>query len=57
MQRRVSPLLMGQCAGSIDEVLPAAQIVEEMMQGAIDTLRGGTSLIAPAPQGKLTARL
>jgi len=33
------PLLMGQCAGVIDDILPAKQIIEEMMKLAIETVK------------------
>jgi len=32
------PLLMGQCAGAIHEVLPAKDIVEDMVRVAIQTI-------------------
>ena len=34
------PLLMGQAAGAIDDVQPAKQIMSEMVNGAIEILRG-----------------
>jgi hypothetical protein len=38
---------MGQCAGAIHDIKPAKQIVDEMVRGAIDALRGATALIQP----------
>lgn len=38
------PLLMGQAAGAIDSVLPAKEIMEEMVATAISTLRGTTEM-------------
>eukprot|EP00421_Protoceratium_reticulatum_P064502 CAMPEP_0168421184 /NCGR_PEP_ID=MMETSP0228-20121227/33151_1 /TAXON_ID=133427 /ORGANISM="Protoceratium reticulatum, Strain CCCM 535 (=CCMP 1889)" /LENGTH=357 /DNA_ID=CAMNT_0008435085 /DNA_START=67 /DNA_END=1140 /DNA_ORIENTATION=- len=43
---QVQPLLMGQAAGAISEVKPAAEIMSEMVTGCIDSLRGATALIA-----------
>ena len=40
------PLLMGQCAGSVKEVKPAAAIMEEMMLDAIAAMRKNTAKIA-----------
>jgi len=40
------PLLMGQVAACIQEVLPAKQIMDEMVGGAITALRAGTALIS-----------
>lgn len=39
------PWLMGQCAGALDDVLPAKQIIDEMVGGAIKILRGTTYTI------------
>jgi NAD(P)H-dependent flavin oxidoreductase YrpB (nitropropane dioxygenase family) len=41
------PLLMGQAAGAIRDVKPAVQIVNEMVNGAIDALRTSQALIQP----------
>jgi NAD(P)H-dependent flavin oxidoreductase YrpB (nitropropane dioxygenase family) len=46
MQMEATPFLMGQVAGAIDQVLPAQQIVEDMMSGAIASLRANTQLIS-----------
>jgi len=40
------PLLMGQCAGHVHEIKPAAAIIEEMMADAIDSIRKNEKLIA-----------
>ncbi|KAH9257596.1 hypothetical protein BASA81_004045 [Batrachochytrium salamandrivorans] len=40
------PLLMGQCAGHIHEIKPAAAIIEEMMTDAIATIRKNERLIS-----------
>jgi len=32
------PLLMGSCAGAISDILPAKQIIDEMVRGAIQTI-------------------
>lgn len=39
------PHLMGQVAGSIDKVQPAAEIVQEMVDEAVDMLRKGTGYL------------
>ncbi len=39
------PLLMGQAAGAITDVKPAKEIIEEMINGAIEALQHSTSLI------------
>jgi NAD(P)H-dependent flavin oxidoreductase YrpB (nitropropane dioxygenase family) len=50
------PLLMGQAAGAVNDIKPAAEIMEEMVQGAIQILRGvvNTSIVKEAT---LTASL
>lgn len=40
------PLLMGSCAGSIQEIKTAEQIVQDMVNGAIATMRANVHLIA-----------
>lgn len=40
------PLLMGQCAGAIRDILPAKNIVEDMVTDAITVLRGRTEQIS-----------
>jgi NAD(P)H-dependent flavin oxidoreductase YrpB (nitropropane dioxygenase family) len=40
------PMLTGQVCGAIHEVKPAAEIINEMMQGAIAALRRGNGLMA-----------
>ena len=40
------PLLCGQVCGAIDEIKPAAEIINEMMQDAIDSLKKSSSKIA-----------
>jgi len=47
------PLLMGQAAGAINDVLPAQDIIHEMVNDAIDALRQSTSYISNAPKSKL----
>jgi NAD(P)H-dependent flavin oxidoreductase YrpB (nitropropane dioxygenase family) len=42
------PLLMGQAAGAISDIKPAKEIIEEMMQGAIQALQQSNSLIGKA---------
>jgi NAD(P)H-dependent flavin oxidoreductase YrpB (nitropropane dioxygenase family) len=49
----ITPLLMGQAAGAIDEVQPAAQIMSEMMNGCVAAIRGATAQIASVAQSKL----
>lgn len=39
------PLLMGQCAGAIDDILPAKQIVDDMVRVAIQTIHSMNSKI------------
>jgi NAD(P)H-dependent flavin oxidoreductase YrpB (nitropropane dioxygenase family) len=38
---------MGQCAGAIKDIKPAAEIVQDMMTEAIAALRNASSLIGP----------
>lgn len=40
------PLLMGQCVGNIDKVMPAEAIIQEMVMDAIKSMRRGSKLIA-----------
>lgn len=40
------PMLTGAVAGAIDEVLPAQTIVDNMVNGAVDILKGTSSFIA-----------
>eukprot|EP01126_Amoeba_proteus_P062621 TRINITY_DN8541_c0_g1_i1.p1 TRINITY_DN8541_c0_g1~~TRINITY_DN8541_c0_g1_i1.p1 ORF type:complete len:374 (-),score=69.50 TRINITY_DN8541_c0_g1_i1:118-1128(-) len=40
------PLLMGQVVGAIDDIKPAAVIIEEMMQEAVETIRRMNGLVA-----------
>ena len=46
LQIELTPLLMGQAAGAITTVQPAAEIIEEMMSGALQCLRGATGQIS-----------
>merc|ERR1712086_276305 len=39
------PLLMGQAAGAVNEITPAAEIMEEMVSGAIASMRAVTSSV------------
>jgi len=39
------PWLMGQVGGAIDSVLPAKQIVDDMVKGAVESLQAGSQLI------------
>jgi len=39
------PLLMGQVAGAIDDIKPAKQIIDEMMEGAIRVIRQNNALL------------
>jgi len=39
------PLLMGQGAGAVTEILPAKDIMEDMVAGAISALRGAASKV------------
>lgn len=43
---QVAPLLTGQAAGAISDIKPAAEIVHEMVAGAIASLRSATSCIS-----------
>jgi hypothetical protein len=40
------PDLMGQGAGAVHEVMPAAAIIEEMMEVASEILAGNASMVA-----------
>ena len=35
----MTPLLMGQASGAISDIQPCSQIMDEMMSGAIETMR------------------
>jgi len=41
------PLLMGQVAGAIEDILPAKEIIDNMIKLAIETLKANHSLIVP----------
>ena len=40
------PLLMGQAAGAINDIKPAADIINEMVTDAITIMRGGVAMVA-----------
>jgi len=41
------PLLMGQCAGAVKDIKPAAQIIAEMMRDAIAQIRATVTIVTP----------
>ena len=41
------PMLMGQCAAAIHDIIPAKQIVEEMVNEAVKLIKGTHSTISP----------
>jgi len=43
---QMRPLLMGACAGAIHDVLPAKQIIEDMMKVAIETIKESRAKLA-----------
>jgi len=43
-------MLMGQAAGAISEVKPAAVIMDEMVSEAIEVMRGSLSKVVPVSQ-------
>ena len=43
---QIIPLLMGQCAGAIDNIMPADAIIAEMVTGAIAVMRASSSRIS-----------
>jgi NAD(P)H-dependent flavin oxidoreductase YrpB (nitropropane dioxygenase family) len=45
----MNPLLMGQAAGAIQSVIPAKEIMEEMISGAVSILRQNVSSITTVP--------
>jgi len=45
-----TPMLMGQAAGAISEVKPAAVIMDEMVSEAIEVMRGSLSKVVPVSQ-------
>eukprot|EP01083_Nonionella_stella_P068682 182553_1 len=50
----LAPLLSGQVAGAIDDVLPAKVIVDQMMKEAIEMIRkGNTTIVTYTKQSKL----
>jgi NAD(P)H-dependent flavin oxidoreductase YrpB (nitropropane dioxygenase family) len=42
---RINPMLMGQAAGAITEILPAKDIMEEMVATCIEVMRSATSKV------------
>ena len=44
---KLMPMLMGQVAGVIDEVKPAKDIMDDMIQGAIASLQGNAAKVGP----------
>ena len=56
-QMDMMPLLMGQAAGAIDSILPAAEIIDGMMTGAIDILKGLQTQIVQEVAAEAQARL
>lgn len=42
----MTPLLMGQCAGAVTEILPAAEIMDDMMKTAIAVMRKSSACIS-----------
>jgi NAD(P)H-dependent flavin oxidoreductase YrpB (nitropropane dioxygenase family) len=46
MQIEYMPMLMGQCSGAITSVEPAAKIIDDMVNGAVDCLRAAHGRIA-----------
>eukprot|EP00756_Hemistasia_phaeocysticola_P009368 Hpha_TRINITY_DN14869_c5_g10::TRINITY_DN14869_c5_g10_i1::g.169619::m.169619 len=41
------PMLMGQCAGGIHEIIPAQKVIENMMAGAVEILEGTAKMVRP----------
>jgi NAD(P)H-dependent flavin oxidoreductase YrpB (nitropropane dioxygenase family) len=50
-QMDMIPLLMGQAAGAIDSVLPAQDIIDEMMSSACEILQGLQQQVARPATG------
>ena len=48
-----TPLLMGKNCGAIDDIKPAAEIIDEMVSGALTCLRGATCATS-APRSRCT---
>jgi len=42
----MTPLLMGQCAGAVKEIQPAAVIIDSMVKECIQILRANTAKIS-----------
>lgn len=56
-QMDMMPLLMGQAAGAIDSILPAAEIIDDMMTGAIGILKDLQTQIVQEVAAEAQARL
>jgi len=48
MMTAYRPLLMGQCAAAVTQIMPAADIIDEMLRDAVTALKQSTNFIAPA---------
>ena len=46
----VRPLLMGCCAGAIEDIKPAKDIVDEMISTAIEVMQRNAALVRTAPK-------
>ena len=46
MNVKLMPMLMGKCAGAIDSVEPAAKIIADMVNGAVDCINAAQGRIA-----------
>eukprot|EP00924_Labyrinthula_sp_SR-Ha-C_P006625 maker-scaffold_29-snap-gene-0.50-mRNA-1 protein AED:0.00 eAED:0.00 QI:267/1/1/1/1/1/2/339/356 len=45
-QLKLSPLLMGKCAGAVSEIKPAKEIMEEMVSTAVAIIKKNSSLVS-----------
>ena len=50
---KIRPLMMGQAAGCIQSVIPARQIIDEMVEGAVRCIEAASSMILPRMTAKL----
>lgn len=45
-QLNITPLLMGKCAGAVNEIKPAKEIMDEMVNGAIQIMKNNFTLVS-----------
>ena len=48
VQLKIRPLIMGQAAGAIGSVLPAKQIIDEMVAVAVERIKCAQAMVVPS---------